>query len=175
MQAHRTLQQHQPSCRLINAPRHPERRDDIRRLIETHGFHAKLRSLGETANSDKDVLLLDTLGELAQFYAHASVAFIGGSLLERGGQNPLEAVHAGCSVCFGPSMYNFTHIAGELLREPFCRQIPSPDALAEGIGVTMHNRAAHHSTLQDYNARQRDLPDDYATAIVRHLPHSNTA
>ena len=92
--------------RLALAPRHPERFGEVAALIETKGFQVVRRSSGEKWKRGA-VFLLDSVGELADFYAAGDWAFVGGSLVPRGGHNLLEPVLRGCPVCFGPWVGNF--------------------------------------------------------------------
>ncbi|HET9857129.1 MAG TPA: glycosyltransferase N-terminal domain-containing protein, partial [Chthoniobacterales bacterium] len=92
---------------LILAPRHTERTAEIRRDLEGIGFHVALRSQSPVPDPFLDCLLIDSTGELRDWYGVATLAFIGKSLLARGGQNPAEAILAGKPVVFGPHMENF--------------------------------------------------------------------
>ncbi|HVE70603.1 MAG TPA: glycosyltransferase, partial [Thermoanaerobaculia bacterium] len=78
-----------------------------------------------------DVLLLDTFGELAKVYRYATAAFIGGTLVERGGHNPIEAAASGVPVCFGPSMSNFREIAQVFLRNEAAMEVRSAAEVSE--------------------------------------------
>jgi len=100
---------------LLLAPRHPERWDEVAGLLEERGVGFMRRSGGRSLG-DTQVLLLDTLGELARTYAAADLAFVGGSLAERGGHNPLEPAALGVPVVMGPHLYNFQEIS-QLLKE----------------------------------------------------------
>ena len=162
--AHRILQQTLPHARLILAPRHPERRDSVAKLVRDAGYTPRLRSRGETASGDRDILILDTLGELAHYYRISDLAFIGGSLIARGGHNPLEALHAGIPVTFGASMYNFQHIRDRLVREPFARELADnrPETLAAAL-LALH--AAPHS------AAIRACMSGYENIVAAHLRH----
>lgn len=131
--AFKTLQQHYPNASLIIAPRHPERRDSVCEYIRTAGYTPRLRSQNDIAPTSNDVYVIDTLGELPAFFATADLAFIGGSLIARGGHNLLEPLHARIPVLYGPSTYNFAHIARELNRHPFARQIHDADSLAQAL------------------------------------------
>lgn len=151
---------------LILAPRHPERRSEVGKLIREYGFTPKYRSQGEWFSNAQDILLLDTLGELAGFFPLARVAFIGGSLLERGGHNPLEAVHAGCRVCFGASMFNFQAIRDELMDQPFAREIAHPKQLASTVLDLYH--APEHTlrpAQQRYIHRQQHILEQHLDFI----------
>lgn len=116
------LRQKYPQLALCIAPRHPERRDELCQLIAEHGYSSILRSQHEYLEDSNTIAILDTLGELNRAYASATVAIIGGSFIEHGGHNPLEAIHQGTAVCFGPSMYNFSNIAEKLTKEDFAQQ-----------------------------------------------------
>ena len=99
---------------LILAPRHPERWEPVARLIGEQGFHGVRRSSADAGPPDRlpvEVLLLDTLGELAALYAAADAAFIGGTLVPTGGHNPLEPAAFGVPTVVGPSMENFADMA----------------------------------------------------------------
>ncbi len=163
--AHRIVQQTLPHARLILAPRHPERRDAVARHIRDAGYTPRLRSQGETASGDHDILILDTLGELAHYYRISDLAYIGGSLIAHGGHNPLEALHAGIPVTFGASMYNFQHIRDRLVHEPFARELADnrPETLAAAL-LALHTapqRAAIRAYMSGYDhivaAHQRYL------------------
>ena len=163
--AHRIVQQTLPHARLILAPRHPERRDAVARHIRDAGYTPRLRSQGETASGDHDILILDTLGELAHYYRISDLAYIGGSLIAHGGHNPLEALHAGIPVTFGASMYNFQHIRDRLVHEPFARELADnrPETLATAL-LALHTapqRAAIRAYMSGYDhivaAHQRYL------------------
>ena len=95
---------------LVLAPRHPERWDEVARLLEGRGVGFVRRSSGMPVGENQ-VLLLDTLGELARAYSVAEVAFVGGSLVEKGGHNPLEAAALGVPVVMGPHLFNFQEIS----------------------------------------------------------------
>ena len=104
--AHDMLRHSHPDLLMIVAPRHPERGAHIRMLC---GSRATVRrSDGSLPQSETSVYVADTLGELGLFYRLAPFAFIGGSLVPHGGQNPLEAARLGCTVLAGPHTYNFT-------------------------------------------------------------------
>jgi 3-deoxy-D-manno-octulosonic-acid transferase len=80
-----------------------------------------------------EVLLLDTLGELASLYAHARVAFVGGTLAKVGGHNLLEPARVGCPVLFGPHVESTRESAALLLAADAARQVPDAAALAAAL------------------------------------------
>ena len=102
------------NLRLILAPRNPERFSEAYGLATQEGWRTALRSQLPTPAGQGlavDVLILDTIGELARLYSLGDFAFLGGSLVSVGGHNPLEAAQRGLPVVFGPHMENFREIA----------------------------------------------------------------
>jgi 3-deoxy-D-manno-octulosonic-acid transferase len=122
------------SAALALAPRHIERAAEVEALCARAGRTARRRSAlsgGRLARGE--VLVMDTLGELASLYARANVAFVGGSMLPVGGHNILEPVFAGCPVLFGPHTANIRY-AVELLAESGAgRRVGDAKALAEAV------------------------------------------
>ena len=95
---------------LVLAPRHPERWNEVEELLRKTGLEVLRRSQWSVGERP-DVLLLDSLGELAALYRVADAAFIGGTLVPTGGHNPLESARFGVPTVVGPSMENFREIA----------------------------------------------------------------
>ena len=105
-----------PSIFLIIAPRHAERGLKIRRQLERRGLRVTLRSQPTpTRDPSPDCLILDTTGELRDWYGVADAVFVGKSLTAHGGQNPVEAIAAGKPIVFGPHMENFAMLARLLI------------------------------------------------------------
>ncbi len=107
---------------VVVAPRKPDRFDAVAGLSKM----TRRTKLEPAA----DVLLLDTIGELARIYRYATAAFIGGSLVPTGGHNPIEAAAVGVPVCFGPHMSNFREIAAVFLGNGAAREVASADDVA---------------------------------------------
>lgn len=104
-----------PDLFLILVPRHVERADEILTELRPLGLRIARRSVCKPGGGATDVLLVDTTGELRDWYHLATVVFIGKSLTSTGGQNPVEAVMAGKPVIFGPHMENFEPIVSQWL------------------------------------------------------------
>lgn len=100
-----------PNLLLVIVPRHPQRFEEVARLIEARGLQLTRRSQGRAVAPGVSVFLGDSMGEMAAYYAAADVAFIGGSLLPYGGQNLIEAAAAGVPVLIGPHTWNFAEAA----------------------------------------------------------------
>jgi len=121
LQTYGELRTQFPELYLILAPRNPGRVDEIGRLAAGLGLQAVLRSRAGVEGGD--LLLLDTMGELAALYSLGSLAFVGGSLVSERGHNPLEPALFGQPVLFGPHMEDFAEIAGELLAVGAAEQV----------------------------------------------------
>jgi len=109
------LREQHPETRLLLAPRHVERTTEIVAKLTARGWCVARRSASSDGNPP-DILVIDTTGELRDWYGCADAVFIGKSLTGRGGQNPVEAVLAGCPVVFGPHMENFAALRDALLK-----------------------------------------------------------
>ena len=132
LDVHRKLAEERRDLLLILAPRNPARASEISTLCARRGWKWVRRSTREPAGS-KDVLILDTLGELARFYALARAAFVGGSLTPAGGHNPLEAVAQGVPVWWGPGMHNFRELERDLTEADCGRRVDSKEELAREL------------------------------------------
>ena len=133
LEAFREVRARVPAARLLIAPRHPERFAEVAALVEAAGHRVERRSTLGPAGWEGDVLVLDTLGELARVYALATVVFVGGSLMPAGGHNILEAAVAGKPVVVGPHMENFQEIADEFQAEGAVSVVLSADELGREV------------------------------------------
>ncbi len=127
--------------RLIIAPRHLERLAEIEAVGRHCGLRVARLSEDRVGASGWEVGLVDAFGQLPRFYGVATVAFIGGSLIPHGGQNPLEAASLGKPILFGPSMQNFADIAQQLLTHQAARQLPDARQLAPALEGLLEDRA----------------------------------
>jgi 3-deoxy-D-manno-octulosonic-acid transferase len=137
---------------LVLAPRHTERTAEIQRDLEGIGFHVALRSQSPVPDPFLDCLLIDSTGELRDWYGVATLAFIGKSLLARGGQNPAEAILAGKPVIFGPHMENFGALANTLVAERGAIQVNSATELRRAMTHLLANPDVREEIVQ--NARK---------------------
>src|SRR6266446_924539 len=130
-----------PAFTLIIAPRHVERAGEIRARLARFGLNTSLRSEAETARrSPPDCILLDTTGELQNWYAVATIVFVGKSLTARGGQNPVEPILAGKPVLFGPHMENFSALTQALIANRAAIQIQDASGLEKTIASLLRNQ-----------------------------------
>jgi 3-deoxy-D-manno-octulosonic-acid transferase len=135
LDTHRRLRAAHPgtSIQLLLAPRHPTRAPEILAEANAAGFTAVARSRIDHPGTAADVVVLDTLGELAALYALADAAFVGGSLVDHGGQNPLEPVAAGCPTIIGPDSRNFADVVRQLEDAGAIERAANADALFEAL------------------------------------------
>ena len=124
-----------PNLRLILVPRHPERFDAVARLLECSGLAWQRRSRleSEGPRPEARILLVDTVGELGAWWGTAAIAFVGGSLGSRGGQNMMEPAAYGAAVCFGPNTWNFRDIVTAMLQCQAAAVVPDASALADFV------------------------------------------
>lgn len=143
-------------CFVVIAPRKPERFEIVAGLIAASGIRAVRRSEMSQpgpAAEQADLLLLDTIGELARIYRYATAAFVGGSLVPIGGHNPIEPASVGTPVAFGPSMSNFREIAETFLAAGGAVRVGSVEELA-GFFETM---MADPRARDDLSRRGREV------------------
>ena len=136
LDAFRRARELRPRLRLIIAPRRPERFEEVARTCVATGYSVERRSElrpGRPIADRTDVLVIDTVGELAAFYAHATIAFVGGSLVPHGGQNVLEAAHFARPIIVGPFVHNFRDIVADFRRAGALRQVNEGDDLPSAV------------------------------------------
>ena len=139
--AHRALAQSVPNLCTIIAPRHPERGGAIAEMLEGRGFKVARRSLGALPEPESDAYIADTIGELGMLYKLGPVAFIGGSLVDRGGQNPIEAVRQGAAVLVGPHWQNFGDTYSALINNRGAIVVRSAEEIASAAGRLLGDEA----------------------------------
>jgi 3-deoxy-D-manno-octulosonic-acid transferase len=128
------LRRLQPSALLIIAPRKPERFGEAEALARAEGFRVVRRTeLAVDAEPRADVVVLDTIGELAPLFQVATIVFVGGSLVDQGGHNILEPAVHGKPIIFGPYMQNFAEIAATFLKSQAAIQVGSGPALTDAV------------------------------------------
>ena len=126
----------------VIVPRHPQRFDEVARLLEARGVRYQRRSAQAATAPGTRVVLGDSMGEMFAYYAACDVAFIGGSLLPLGGQNLIEACAVGKPVLIGPSTYNFADAVELAVQAGAAIQVPDPAALAREAGRLLRDPAA---------------------------------
>jgi 3-deoxy-D-manno-octulosonic-acid transferase len=147
---------------LIIAPRHPERFEAIAKLLDSSGLKCSRRSAPDSDfDRNANIILLDSIGELRAVYAIADVAFVGGSLAQRGGHNVVEPASQGVCTVTGPYMNNFAAITNALLEEDAIVQLPQvPVEEAAGVlALTLRDLLENHDRRQQIGQRARAVCD----------------
>lgn len=148
-----------PNLLLILVPRHPERFEQVINLCEQYQYKTLRRSENKIIN-DADIFVLDTIGELMQFYAVADVAFVGGSLINKGGHNLLEPAVFSLPVISGPFLENFAAIAEEMKNYNALTLVNNAAGLSQAVIELLQDKnlreqkghAAKEVTLNSQNA-----------------------
>ena len=174
----------QNPVRLIIAPRHPERFDEVAKQLDASGLKWSRRSTPASA-ADKfaNIILLDSIGELRAVYALADVAFVGGSIAPRGGHNVLEPASQGVFTVTGPHMNNFTAITSALLDEEAMVQMPevpiaeAANRLASKLRILLSDRDLRRQFGRRARAvcdRNRGATEKTVQTISHLLQHTNS-
>ena len=137
-----------PDLLLILAPRHPDRAEEVERICQGYPFEVKRRTK-ILPGSRWDILILDTLGELAKFYALSDAAFVGGSLIPWGGHNLLEPAFYAKPLFFGPHMDNFAHLAETFIQSGAARTVKTEKDLVNMFSME------HEKELYEMGQRAR--------------------
>jgi 3-deoxy-D-manno-octulosonic-acid transferase len=169
-----------PQLVLVLAPRHPERFAAVAALLRSEGANWQLRSQWGPRKASEplvpgEIVLLDTIGELASVYSLAAVAFVGGSLIPAGGHNPLEPAQFGVPIVMGQNYANFRAITEDLLAHQALR-IATEDNLAEVLAGLLKDRgeaAGMGERARRVFASQAGATDRSVTALKALLAKSN--
>jgi len=157
-----------PDLRLLIAPRHPERAAQVEKLIIQYNFKpVRISQLDTTSHipAPTPVFILDTVGQLINYYAIADIVFVGGSLVKTGGHNILEPASLAKPVIFGPHMHNFRDIAELFLINNAAIQVHNQEELKINIIYLLRNSSkitklcqrAKELILQNQGATRRNL------------------
>lgn len=139
LDTHKKLLAQFPQLLLILVPRHPERFAKAEQLTQEAGFKYTLRSSDAIPDAQTQVVIGDTMGELMLLYGIADLAFVGGSLVERGGHNPLEAAAHAIPVLMGPYTFNFKNICAKLDQAEGLITVTDSDSMATAIASLLND------------------------------------
>jgi len=137
--AHRILVRNLPDILTIIVPRHPARGPEIENILAASGTTVSVRSRSQLPDKNIGFLLADTMGELGVFFRLTDIAFVGGSLVPHGGQNPIEPARLGCAIVHGPHMENFLAIEGELNTAGASSVATTAEEIAREVGTLLSN------------------------------------
>lgn len=138
LDAYRRLSPAWPRLRLVLVPRHPDRFEAVARLLDDSGIAWQRRTALETESraaevEPRAVLLIDVIGELGAWWGTARIAFVGGSMGNRGGQNMIEPAAYGAAVSFGPNTRNFQDVVSTMLARDAAVVVGNGDELTQFV------------------------------------------
>lgn len=157
MQAHQLLRPHFPELLTVIVPRHPERGQSIAAMAAEQGLSVTRRSQSQHPEPESAIYIADTIGELGLFYSLAALAFIGGSLVPHGGQNPIETAKLGAGVLSGPHWHNFPEVYQALADNNACRFVHSAEELANAVRELLDDPARLAAMRQNAEATIAEL------------------
>jgi 3-deoxy-D-manno-octulosonic-acid transferase len=163
--AHRQLRRHFPGLLTIIAPRHPQRGDEITALAAEAGLGVRQRARGQMPDASTEIYVADTMGELGLIYRLVPVVFVGGSLAQHGGQNPIEPAKLGAAIVHGPHVWNFADIYAALDEAHGAERIADENGLAPALGRLLSQPATHAQVT----AAARSTVDNLGGALERTL------
>jgi 3-deoxy-D-manno-octulosonic-acid transferase len=146
-ETHRTLAGFFPGLLTVIVPRHPDRGNAVAAIVAGAGLRFKQRSREELPAASTDIYIADTLGELGLFYRLAGIVFMGGSLVEHGGQNPIEAVKLGAAIVHGPHVFNFSEVFAALDEAGGARRADSQETLVKQLGQLLADPATREAQV----------------------------
>jgi 3-deoxy-D-manno-octulosonic-acid transferase len=157
---------------IVVVPRHPQRFDEVARLVAGHGLALQRRSQGGAVAAETRVLLGDTMGEMSAYYTACDVAFVGGSLLPLGGQNLIEACAVGCPVLVGPHTFNFAEAAGQAIAAGAALRVGDAAGMLDAALRLLRDPAARERIGQAglaFAACHRGATERTMELVARHL------
>ena len=149
----------------VLAPRHPDRGDQLAADIVSAGLVLRRRSCGEAIEPTTDIYLADTIGEMGLWYRLADAAFLGGSLVKHGGQNPIEPAKLGVPVLHGPHIENFRDVYEALATASAVSVVGNGGRLAEAVRALLQDRGERERLARN----ARDCVERSAGALRRTL------
>ncbi|MFT5789613.1 MAG: 3-deoxy-D-manno-octulosonic-acid transferase [Shewanella sp.] len=143
LQAHQRVIEQYPTALMVMVPRHPEQFDAAVTAVKQAKMLVARRSLNHDVTAQTQVVVGDTMGELLTLYAAADQAFVGGTLIESGGHNPLEPAAVGLPVFVGPNHWDFNEITQLLQNEGALQIVDSSEQLAQMLVEMFSNKQAY--------------------------------
>lgn len=138
-EAHALIARNIPDLLTLVVPRHPTRGEEVTALFRERGLATVRRSDGEPATRETAILVGDTMGELGLFFRVTDIAFVGGTLVPHGGQNPIEPARLGCAILHGPHMENFLAVEAEMQAAGASETATTALEIARAVGQLLTN------------------------------------
>ena len=175
---HAILKARHPRLLSVVVPRHPGRGEGLGRDFARQGLEVARRGAGEAIDTTTDIYVADTLGELGLFYRLAGIVLVGGSLVARGGHNPLEPARLDCALLCGPHTENFAPMVAALAEAEAIRTVADAGALADAVAELLDDapeRARRAAAAQAIAAHGAGALDAIMAELAPWLPDSAPA
>jgi 3-deoxy-D-manno-octulosonic-acid transferase len=156
-QAHRMAASTVPGLLTVIAPRHPSRGEEVAGACFRQGLSIARRSQGVMPDRHTDVYVADTIGELGLFYRLGRLAYLGGSLVPHGGQNPIEPAKLGNAILHGPHVHNFTEVYAALGDTGGAEPVADAAALGATVARLLSDTAALDAVAEAAGRTVREL------------------
>mgnify|MGYP001335583830 FL=1 len=137
-EAHKKLKKKYKKLLTVIIPRHVHRVNNIYKEVNDMGFKIQIHSQKNKIKKDTDIYLVDTYGETKSFFKICNTVFLGGSIVNHGGQNPLEPARFGCKILHGPNIQNFTEVYKLLNKENLSFKFYNTNQLAKSIDQSLN-------------------------------------
>ncbi len=157
----------------IIVPRHPERCDEVEKMLVAEGLNVARRVRNDPVTSQTDILLGDTIGEMGLYLGLTEIAFVGRSLSVGGGQNPLEPVMMGCAVLSGGHVQNFRETYQSLAKNGAARVVRDTEMLAKGVYYLLNNEDVRLAMINAGYKTMQQMSGALAATIKGLEPYIN--
>lgn len=165
LEAFTEVRKYYPEILLVSVPRHVERVFYLQNLYQSQGYQVIKRSENKVSANSADIFIGDTMGELLTFYAASDIAFVGGSLVKKGGQNPLEPAAIGLPILTGPHTFNFALITEQLQQRGIEIQVNNSQELAEQVMALLADPAKR----QQVGNEAKKFIGENKGSVIKHL------
>ena len=146
-ETHKKLKKKYKNLLTIIIPRHIHRADQLHQQIIDMGLNVQIHSKQNKVNKETDIYLVDTYGETKSFLKLSNTVFLGGSIVNHGGQNPLEAARFGCEIFHGPNVQNFTEVYKLLQKENLTHKFYSTNQLVKYINKDLNKNISYSKKI----------------------------
>lgn len=173
IKAYKEILSKHPDILLTILPRHPERANQIAKICERNNLSFGLRSKRAEINDNMNIYIADTLGEVGNFYRLHDIVFIGGSLNERGGQNPIEPANLGCAIIVGNKVKNFAEVYEEFTDKNAVLMVSNEQELTEQLVKLISNHKVRKILINNSKLiveTKHNVLSDYFRILEPYLP-----
>ena len=157
----------------IIVPRHPDRADVIEAMLKEEGLVVARRSRNDDITAETDIFIGDSIGEMGSYLRLTEVAFVGKSLTNDGGQNPLEPAMIGCAVLTGPNIQNFRDAYQHLIRKGGARIVRDVEMLAKAVHYLLITEQARRKMVDAGQEAMDDMRGALAKTVKALEPYIN--